>query len=428
MPPQHKRKTSKAPPIDKLIKPAIGIGLALLAYQFFKGLDSEIPRLDPTDELVLRDVLFGEGDANKSYVVLCHKEDSTHISSVVQDAHNDGSAPAEFRLLDCDYILPSSQKSIAERFKLNMKTRPTVFVSGAAGPPKQIPSKHLKTGKMLVKLLKNMLEPRAAKIETTQDLRTKCLNQNVCGLLLKGSKTVNTSVKNAVSNLLEQHPNVAFASVDTSVLFIKNLEEYLPEYQPGVHRFVVFQKVSGGINAKDERLVTSIATLDDSNNIGYASMNTLVQSVVDGKAEMTKLSALPMVKTRTKKLEEEERAKRQRKEQQQASGTGGSTSTPGGQFAPNDGSREGRKAERERRRAEHYAEHNVKPKTPEEIQEMERKRRIRMEEEAERWNMAPEDADGESNGGYDIEDESDEGEYVVEDANEEDDEDVIDLD
>jgi hypothetical protein len=42
MPPQHKRKTSKAPPIDKLIKPAIGIGLALLAYQFFKGLDSEV--------------------------------------------------------------------------------------------------------------------------------------------------------------------------------------------------------------------------------------------------------------------------------------------------------------------------------------------------------------------------------------------------
>ena len=51
---------------------------------------AKIPRIDPTDELVLRDVLFGEGDANKSYVVLCHKEDSTHISSVVQDAHNDG--------------------------------------------------------------------------------------------------------------------------------------------------------------------------------------------------------------------------------------------------------------------------------------------------------------------------------------------------
>ena len=157
-------------------------------------------------------------------------------------------------------------------------------------------------------------------------------------------------------------------------------------------------------------------------------MNTLVQSVVDGKAEMTKLSSLPLIKTRTKKLEEEEHAKRQRKQQQQKSGSGGGTSTPGGQFAPNDGSREGRKAERERRRAEHYAEHNVKPKTPEELQEMERQRRIRMEEEAERWNMAPEGEDGESGGGYDMGDESDEEEYVVEGASEEDDEDVIDLD
>lgn len=98
----------------------------------------QIPRIDPTDELVLRDVLFGEGDSQKTFVVLCHKEDSTHVSSVVQDAHNDGSAPVEFRLLDCDYVLPNSQKSIVERFKLNTKNRPTVFVSGKAGPPKQV--------------------------------------------------------------------------------------------------------------------------------------------------------------------------------------------------------------------------------------------------------------------------------------------------
>lgn len=98
---------------------------------------TQIPRIDPTDELVLRDVLFGEG-SQKSYVVLCHAEDSAHISSVVQDAHNDGSAPVEFRLLDCDFILPESNKSIVERFKLNTKTRPTVFLSGAAGPPKQV--------------------------------------------------------------------------------------------------------------------------------------------------------------------------------------------------------------------------------------------------------------------------------------------------
>ena len=285
----------------------------------------------------------------------------------------------------------------------------------------------MKTGKMLVKLLKNMLEPRAAKIETTQDLRTKCLSQDVCGLLLKGSKTVSGQVKTAMNNLLEQHPKVAFASVDTSVLFLSNLEEYLTEFQAGTHRFVVFKKMSGGIEAKEDRLVTSIATLGDKKT-GYTSMNELVQSVVDGKAEMTKIPSLPVIKTRTKKLEEEERAKRQRKEQQRASQDSSSQSTSS--FQTNDGSAQGRKAERERRRAEHYKEHNVREKTPEEIQEMERKRRIRMEEEAARWNMAPEDAPEE---GEPIQEEymdtEEDQEYVNEEKkNDDEDEDVLDLD
>ena len=83
--------------------------------------------------------MFGEGATKKSYAVLCLSEDETHISSVFEDAAKDGTSPAEFRVLDCNYVLPSSEKSIADRFKLNLKQRPTVFVSGHAGPPKQVP-------------------------------------------------------------------------------------------------------------------------------------------------------------------------------------------------------------------------------------------------------------------------------------------------
>ena len=32
----------RPPPVDRLIKPALGIGLALLGYQFFKGIQSEV--------------------------------------------------------------------------------------------------------------------------------------------------------------------------------------------------------------------------------------------------------------------------------------------------------------------------------------------------------------------------------------------------
>lgn len=87
----------------------------------------------------MRDVFFGEGETGKNYAVLCHDENSKiPVSSVFQDAHNDGSSKAEFRLVNCDYVLPSSEKTIAERFKFNMKDRPIMFVSGAIGEPKQV--------------------------------------------------------------------------------------------------------------------------------------------------------------------------------------------------------------------------------------------------------------------------------------------------
>jgi hypothetical protein len=132
-------KGSERPPaIDKLLKPAIGIALALLAYQFFKGIAAEIPRINVDDEMALREVFFGEGEG-LNYAVLCHTEDSKiPISSVFQEAASDKSSPAQFRLLDCDHILASSEKSVIERFKLNIKTRPTIFVSGKIGEPKQV--------------------------------------------------------------------------------------------------------------------------------------------------------------------------------------------------------------------------------------------------------------------------------------------------
>ena len=76
---------------------------------------------------------------------------------------------------------------------------------------------------------------------------------------------------------------------------------------------------------------------------------------------------------------------------------------------------------------------NLKPKTPEEIAEMERKRRARMEEEAAKWNVGGEEdfADGGDpvgeGGDEDINfDDGDEELFDMDDG--EDDEDVLDLD
>lgn len=382
----------------------------------------------------LRQVFFGE-ETDSNYVALCHPEDATYpISSVFQDAYNDGSAPAEFRVVDCKHVL-SSGKTVFERFKLDEKKRPTVFVSGKMGPPKQVPTKHLKTGSMLVKALKNLLVPKAEKIETTQDLRSKCLDKDICGLLLKGGKQSPNYVKDAMSKLLTEFPKVTFGAIDTSVLYVKGLEaEFLNEMVTGQPRFVVFEKVVDP-KAKD-RLKTSVATLPGGNGVAYGPMSNLVGSVVQKTATMQKVTTLPTIKTRTKKLEEEERAKRQRRidqQKRQNSDSDSGTSTPGGYFTENDGSKEGRKAERERRRAEHRKNNpNYKEKTPEEIAEMERQRRKRMEEEAEKWNMSPEDeagGDGSGGGGdyFETEDVYDDS-GDDDEENDDDEEDILDLD
>jgi len=403
-----------------------------------KGLSAEIPRIDATDELLLREVFFGEGQG-LNYVVLCNTPPSptstTHISSVFQDAADEltASTPplANFRLIDCETPLPS-EKTVTQRFKLDTEKRPTIFFSGKVGPPKQIPTQHLKTGRMLVKLLRSVLEPHAVKIESTKDLKAKCLNQDVCALLLKGH-TPERYVKDAVKGLLRSHPDVTIASIDSTTMLVINLEEKIPEFKAGKHRFVVFRKVSGGLEAGGEdgkaaegRLITSILPMEEGEVLSFNSMSNLIATAEgSGGNKMKKLSSLPQVKTRTKKLEEVERKKRERLENRE-SGNTKSTTTPNGAFGSasteNDGSKEGRRAERERRRQEHQKNNpNYRELTPEEKAEKERLRRERMTEEEAKWNIAPEDVPEEGDHLDDV--------LYDDDENEDDEEeDIIDID
>lgn len=400
--------------------------------------------------MALREVFFGEGHGH-SHVVLCNtlpKENENEkplpISSVFQDAMDEirpssssststasttGNNVIQFSLLDCTYTLPTSGKTIAQKFNLNLQQRPTIFVSSPkldSNVPKQIPSKHLKTGHMLAKVIKSMLLPHTQKIESSKDLKTKCLNTNYCALLLKGG-TPQKFLKDAIQSLLQKYGDnddvtkqVSFASIDSATMYTLGLEEFIPEYTKGEHRFVVFKKVSGGIKEGDKRLITSMVSLGEKDILSHNSMEDLIKSVINGKNDkMKKLSSLPQVKTRTKKLEESERAKRQRKSDASKKKKDQTTKSSQQQHSgENDGSKEGRRAERERRREEHKKnDPNYKDKTPEEIQEMERQRREKMEEEAAKWNIDAEDDEESPEDG--------EEEYIVDDG---DDEDVMDLD
>ena len=137
----------------------------------------------------------------------------------------------------------------------------------------------------------------------------------------------------------------------------------------------------------------------------------------------------PNIKTRNKKLEESECQKCDRKKDQARKKASDNVKPPQQTFSVNDGSKEGRNFECDRRRAEHNADNNVKPKTPKEIAEIEKRRRKRIEEESAKWNIGAEDAEeGESIEEDDMDSGNEEGSDYVDKDDEEDDDDVMDLD
>lgn len=396
-----------------------------------------------TDELALRELFFGEGDG-KNYAALCHSQPSDNtkrlpISSVFQDAKSEGSVKAEFVLVDCTYVLPSG-KSIADRFGLDLTRRPSIFVSGKIGSPKQIPEKHLKTGKMLVKALKSKLEPHVAKVENTKQLK-ECLGQNMCVVFLKAGPP-EKYVRNTFQNLIAEFQGLQFAVLDSSNLILTNLEQTNireSEFTKGEHRLVVFKKISGSLTASnaskfDEgeeskhnpgRLVTSVVAYTGT-SFHHSSLSSFLADIVNGKYLFTKLPALPAIKTRSKKNEEAEGTKRKRyldrkvreTQRQHESSSQSQQRTSDGIFT-----KEQRKADRDRLRDDHRKVNKVRDLTPEEIAERERNRRQRMEEEAAKWNVLPDDAPPED--AFNEEHEEENGEMDLDEVS---DEDVVDLD
>ena len=141
-----------------------------------------------------------------------------------------------------------------------------------------------------------------------------------------------------------------------------------------------------------------------------------------------------MIKTRSKKVEAKAQVKRARETDQKKRAQGGGSTTSSSSSA-NDGSKEGRRAERDRRRDEHRSQTGAEPKTPEQIAEIERRRRIRMEDAESAWTVQDGDLPPE---GEPVGDEGDLGDYTDDDDDDndggdndsegDDDEEVLDLD
>lgn len=219
------------------------------------------------------------------------------------------------------------------------------------------------------------------------------------------SGEVSSGIKSTMSSLAAEfkNTNTAITHVNADDFYLANLEEItlsIPEYKEGLQRLIAFKKLGGSAKViensteKSGRLKTSISIFKG-NAEDLEAVNSYVTGIISGSIPTTKVSALPTIKTRTKKSQKTILAKREKlvqraKERSQKSKLEQETSSSS--TSKEDAKRD-RKAERDRRRREHNAANNVKEKTPEQIREMEAIRRRRMEDEAAKWNMMDSDLD-----------------------------------
>ena len=263
-----KSSSSSSSSSSNSFKP-LSICVALLAALFYyiSTKSALIDRIDLSDSLALKEYFFGEGHGG-SYVILCRPDEDERLGKKLPQSFADASKIVErkdatFATVDCGEPLPSGA-SVTERFGLKVGKgkgkgkgigkglpSPIVFVAGSkVSKPVQIPPKSLKTGYSLAKVARSILAVKAAKIESTNQLRDRCLSKPYCGLLLKGAK-LTPGVKEAYKGLIDEHPLVQFASVDSSLLEM-NLEKKMSEFTAGKHRFLMFKRAYGDEDEEGE--------------------------------------------------------------------------------------------------------------------------------------------------------------------------------
>jgi len=216
----------------------------------------------------------------------------------------------DFYLIDCSTVLPNSGKTISDRFNLGIdKHEVTLFISGNTGLPVAIPPDYHKSTKDLIRFIKTKTTIYIHKIKTSRDLKSKCLNRNMCFLILK-PKSVDDKFAKMMKRLLKKYKDVRFCIVESEHVLVSHVEEYIPLYD-GKIRIVVFQR-----NNNKGKSVLSFSYLNK--NVDYKNMDQLLKRVVQRNSiEWKKLPLIPYIQTRSKKNEKLDIKKRERLKKQE---------------------------------------------------------------------------------------------------------------
>ncbi|KAF0697675.1 Aste57867_11646 [Aphanomyces stellatus] len=214
--------------------------VALFAYFFLQHANSEQSiQLIHLSNKVDVDRVFRSGEP---WIVLCSKEDSV-LPEVFDKASKRLSSKINVGVVDCNGRLPSG-KTVYNKFLIRDDIVPTVFTVANGEKPKQLFLNYLQKPKALASQALVQVKKTLHEVQNTKQLEDKCLGKSTsCVLIYRTGKKFDEYQKTWLQTVMERHRLVKFAWMDSSILSL-SVESLLkkPATQ-NQHRLVVFKKV-----------------------------------------------------------------------------------------------------------------------------------------------------------------------------------------
>ncbi|CAM9382500.1 unnamed protein product, partial [Ectocarpus sp. 13 AM-2016] len=175
---------------------------------------------------------------------------------------------------------------------------PVLFVTGAGLTPAQASSRNMETHASLLKWVQVMATPGASPVTSTRELESKCLKKERCALVMKaGPLEKQDDVKDAFKDLMGNHRNLKFVSIDSTKLETSLEKKLGIKPVDGSHQLVHFTRynVTGKVKVGTPRWGVQVY----SGALETASMSVFIEgAAIAGTKEKTALTRLPTVMTR----------------------------------------------------------------------------------------------------------------------------------
>ena len=294
-----------------------------------------------SDSKQLKNVFF----SGQPWLLTCEPYKNQEVNSVFAGLSSTGSGKYKLAVINCDLPMPSSGKTVIERFKLNKQKKYSrtnlAFTVANGQKPKIVPSFYFKTGtkkkpadvgiqiKNLDKYVTDKVNVKYGKIKNGAQLTKSCLSKTSSAIvLIEGEASIAT--KSQIERLAQTYRTLWFCVVDRT-MYKFSLEDVFPEQltgtvEEGEAKLLIFRKkkrkkLSGDdtdSTTKDKKGKDVLMARPFNGLLSSSGINTFIEKTTDKNDGLLLMQALRKKPTlrykKSKSRKKKEKAKKKRKD------------------------------------------------------------------------------------------------------------------